>query len=62
MKYQIQWKCTRWCNAGNYSRYCKESYTNLDEARADLEAYKARNPEKETRLVIAEGRKYTEIM
>lgn len=63
MTYQIQFKCNRWCNAGNYSRHVKTSYTDKEEARADFEAYKERtlHDDSEIRLVMAEGRKYTEI-
>ena len=60
--YQIQFKCNRWCNYGNYNSSFKKKYDSYDEALHDFMA-KAMKTNRIIRLVrVSSARKFETIV
>lgn len=60
--YQIQFKCNRWCNYGNYSSKFKKNYESYDEVLHDFDE-KAKKTNRTIRLVrILSARKFETII
>lgn len=60
--YQIQFKCNRWCNYGNYSSRFKKNYESYDEALLDF-MEKAMKTNRVIRLVrVLSARKFETII
>ena len=60
--YQIQFKCNRWCNYGNYSSRFQKNYASYDEALHDFRA-KAMKTNRTIRLVrVLSARKFETII
>ena len=60
--YQIQFKCNRWCNYGNYSSRFQKNYASYDEALHDFEE-KAKKTNRTIRLVrVLSARKFETII
>ena len=60
--YQIQFKCNRWVNYGNYSSRFKKNYESYDEALHDFNE-KAKKTNRIVRLVrVLSARKFDTII